>query len=86
MGQRPDAGQHDLTGQVYRHLGDHDDRSAVSVILKLRGETCDIDCLYCLRSARKLPVARESPLTRSSACPIFRRSPHRRRTARRRAA
>ncbi len=55
MGQRPDAGLHDLTGQVYRHLGDHDDSSAVSVILKLRGETCDIDCLYCYEKRKEAP-------------------------------
>src|SRR5437016_1156024 len=29
--------------------------TAVSVILKLRGETCDIDCLYCFEKRKESP-------------------------------
>ncbi|MFX0574626.1 hypothetical protein [Nocardia nepalensis] len=29
--------------------------TAVSVILKLRGETCDIDCLYCYEKRKESP-------------------------------
>ncbi|MEV0730499.1 hypothetical protein [Polymorphospora sp. NPDC050346] len=32
---------------LYQSLADSDDETAVSIILRLRGETCDIDCLYC---------------------------------------
>jgi uncharacterized protein len=49
------AGQPDLTSQIYRHLGSEDDGGAVSVILKLRGETCDIDCLYCYEKRKEAP-------------------------------
>ena len=38
---------------------DPDDRlSAASVILKLRGETCDIDCLYCFEKRKQSPGGR----------------------------
>lgn len=50
-----DDGQPDLTSQLYRRLGDRDDQSAVSVILKLRGETCDIDCIYCYEKRKEAP-------------------------------
>jgi uncharacterized protein len=49
------AEQRSLTGQIYRHLGSGDDRDAVSVILKMRGETCDIDCLYCYEKRKESP-------------------------------
>ncbi|MEW1719740.1 SPASM domain-containing protein [Streptomyces sp. NPDC093109] len=31
------------------------DTAAVSVVLKLRGETCDIDCLYCFEKRKEAP-------------------------------
>lgn len=49
------AGHPDLTSQIYRHLGSGDDGGAVSVILELRGETCDIDCLYCYEKRKEAP-------------------------------
>jgi hypothetical protein len=41
--------QHDpiAIAQLYRGLDAEDTVIAVSVILKLRGVPCDIDCLYC---------------------------------------
>jgi uncharacterized protein len=33
--------------QLHQSLADDDVDRAVPVILKVRGETCDIDCLYC---------------------------------------
>ncbi len=47
--------QHDLIAQLYRGLDAEDTDSAVSVILKLRGETCDIDCLYCYEKRKEAP-------------------------------
>ncbi|MGZ0198771.1 radical SAM protein [Streptomyces sp. RM1] len=47
--------QHDLIAQLYRGLHAEDTASAVSVILKLRGETCDIDCLYCYEKRKEAP-------------------------------
>ncbi|MFB7918042.1 radical SAM protein [Streptomyces sp. NPDC056061] len=41
--------------QLYRGLDAEDATSAVSVILKLRGETCDIDCLYCYEKRKEAP-------------------------------
>ncbi|MGX1760475.1 radical SAM protein [Streptomyces lydicus] len=41
--------------QLYRGLDAEDTTSAVSVILKLRGETCDIDCLYCYEKRKEAP-------------------------------
>ncbi|MEU8708650.1 radical SAM protein [Streptomyces sp. NPDC048565] len=41
--------------QLYRGLDIEDTTSAVSVILKLRGETCDIDCLYCYEKRKEAP-------------------------------
>ena len=49
------AGRPDLTSQIYRNLGSGDDGGAVSVILKMRGETCDIDCLYCYEKRKEAP-------------------------------
>lgn len=45
--------QHDPMAHLYRGLDVEDADSAVSVILKLRGETCDIDCLYCYEKRRR---------------------------------
>ncbi|MFJ9961272.1 radical SAM protein [Streptomyces avermitilis] len=47
--------QHDPIAQMYRGLETEDNSSAVSVILKLRGETCDIDCLYCYEKRKEAP-------------------------------
>ncbi|MDQ0810174.1 uncharacterized protein QFZ63_001888 [Streptomyces sp. B3I7] len=47
--------QHDPIAQLYRGLDTQDTDSAVSVILKLRGETCDIDCLYCYEKRKESP-------------------------------
>ncbi|MEV5766097.1 radical SAM protein [Micromonospora sp. NPDC052213] len=47
--------QHDPMAHLYRGLGAEDTGSAVSVILKLRGETCDIDCLYCYEKRKEAP-------------------------------
>jgi uncharacterized protein len=40
---------------LYRELGTDDTNSAVSVLLKVRGETCDIDCLYCYEKRKEAP-------------------------------
>jgi uncharacterized protein len=42
-------------GRLYRSLADTGNDTAVSVILKLRGETCDIDCLYCYEKRKEAP-------------------------------
>lgn len=49
------AEQHDVTELLYRDLDPGDTSSAVSVILKMRGETCDIDCLYCYEKRKEVP-------------------------------
>ncbi|MEU9623319.1 radical SAM protein [Streptomyces sp. NPDC048155] len=41
--------------EVWRPLEDTDHTAAVSVVLKLRGETCDIDCLYCFEKRKLAP-------------------------------
>lgn len=38
---------------LYSGLDLADTETAVSVILKLRGETCDIDCLYCYEKRKE---------------------------------
>lgn len=43
---------------LYRALAADRPREAVSVILKLRGETCDIDCLYCYEKRKLTPGGR----------------------------
>ena len=40
---------------LYRTLESTASDSAASVILKLRGETCDIDCLYCYEKRKEVP-------------------------------
>ncbi|AJC54963.1 radical SAM protein [Streptomyces sp. 769] len=47
--------QHDPIARLYCGLDAEDTGSAVSVILKLRGETCDIDCLYCYEKRKEAP-------------------------------
>ncbi|MBH1937469.1 radical SAM protein [Streptomyces sp. AV19] len=41
--------------RMYRSLVPEDSTNAVSVIMKLRGETCDIDCLYCYEKRKEAP-------------------------------
>ncbi|WP_198535462.1 radical SAM/SPASM domain-containing protein [Streptomyces caatingaensis] len=41
--------------RIYRSLAPEDTTTAVSVIMKLRGETCDIDCLYCYEKRKEAP-------------------------------
>ncbi|MFB7108684.1 radical SAM protein [Streptomyces sp. NPDC056291] len=41
--------------EVWLPLEDTDHTAAVSVVLKLRGETCDIDCLYCFEKRKLAP-------------------------------
>jgi uncharacterized protein len=49
--------QHSQPGieQLYRSLDPDDTATAVSVIVKVRGETCDIDCLYCYEKRKEAP-------------------------------
>ncbi|MGW5096298.1 radical SAM protein [Streptomyces nodosus] len=49
--------QHDPIAieDLYRGLDAEDTVNAESVILKLRGETCDIDCLYCYEKRKEAP-------------------------------
>ncbi|MFK0120123.1 radical SAM protein [Streptomyces sp. NPDC090994] len=41
--------------EMWRPLEDTDHTAAVSVVLKLRGETCDVDCLYCFEKRKLAP-------------------------------
>jgi uncharacterized protein len=41
--------------EIYRTLDAGGVDTAVSVIMKLRGETCDIDCLYCYEKRKEAP-------------------------------
>ncbi|MFD0224386.1 radical SAM protein [Streptomyces hirsutus] len=41
--------------EVWRPLEDTDHSASVSVVLKLRGETCDVDCLYCFEKRKFAP-------------------------------
>ncbi|MEU2026215.1 radical SAM protein [Streptomyces sp. NPDC016469] len=41
--------------ELWRPLEDTGHDTAVSVVLKLRGETCDIDCLYCFEKRKLAP-------------------------------
>ncbi|WP_189301447.1 4Fe-4S cluster-binding domain-containing protein [Streptomyces albospinus] len=47
--------ERDPIAQMYRGLDAEDTDSAVSVILKLRDETCDVDCLYCYEKRKEAP-------------------------------
>ncbi|MEU3077797.1 radical SAM/SPASM domain-containing protein [Streptomyces laurentii] len=47
--------RHSPIDELYRGLMDDDGEAAVSVILKVRGETCDIDCLYCYEKRKEAP-------------------------------
>lgn len=44
-----------IGAEVWRPLEDTDHDAAISVVLKLRGETCDIDCLYCFEKRKDAP-------------------------------
>jgi uncharacterized protein len=44
-----------VAGPIYEGLDERVPDTAVSVILKLRGETCDIDCLYCYEKRKEAP-------------------------------
>ncbi|NUK21940.1 radical SAM/SPASM domain-containing protein [Streptomyces lunaelactis] len=46
--------RHTIEG-LYRSLDVEDHDTAVSVIVKTRGETCDIDCLYCYEKRKEAP-------------------------------
>ncbi|MEV0963703.1 radical SAM protein [Streptomyces sp. NPDC049910] len=46
--------RHPVEG-LYQSLDVDDTRTAVSVIVKTRGETCDIDCLYCYEKRKEAP-------------------------------
>ncbi|MFD5494611.1 radical SAM protein [Streptomyces sp. NPDC127091] len=46
--------RHPIEG-LYRSLDVGDTGTAVSVIIKTRGETCDIDCLYCYEKRKEAP-------------------------------
>lgn len=41
--------------RLYRSLSPSEIDSAVSVIVKLRGETCDVDCIYCYEKRKESP-------------------------------
>jgi len=47
--------QFDSITKLYCGLDTKDQSSAVSVIMKLCGETCDIDCLYCYEKRKEAP-------------------------------
>ncbi|MYZ37119.1 MULTISPECIES: radical SAM protein [unclassified Streptomyces] len=47
--------QRHLVERLYRSLDVDDTGTAVSVIVKTRGETCDIDCLYCYEKRKEAP-------------------------------
>ncbi|MFD3521234.1 radical SAM protein [Streptomyces sp. NPDC058653] len=46
--------RHPVEG-LYQSLDPDDTGTAVSVIVKTRGETCDIDCLYCYEKRKEAP-------------------------------
>ncbi|MET7761132.1 radical SAM protein [Streptomyces sp. NPDC005393] len=46
---------HGTPDSLYARLDATGAETAVSVILKLRGETCDIDCLYCYEKRKESP-------------------------------
>jgi uncharacterized protein len=41
--------------ELYRSLDTADTSTAVSIIVKVRGDTCDIDCLYCYEKRKEAP-------------------------------
>ena len=47
--------QHHPIDRLYRSLEPEDTSTAVSVIVKLRKETCDIDCPHCYEKRKEVP-------------------------------
>src|SRR5699024_5960366 len=66
---RTTTDEHDSITYLYSDLDEEDTKSAVSVILKLRGETCDIDCLYCYEKRKEAPGEPGSTLPRCISSP-----------------
>jgi uncharacterized protein len=62
--------------RIYQSLAPEDTTNAVSVIMKLRGETCDIDCLYCYEKRKEAPGgARIDPAQVRDLANLFRGRP-----------
>ncbi|MER6841655.1 radical SAM/SPASM domain-containing protein [Streptomyces platensis] len=73
---RRTATNHAQIERMYRGLDAQDTSNAVSVIMKLRGETCDIDCLYCYEKRKEAPGgARIEPGQVRRLAEIFRGRP-----------
>ncbi|PVD04596.1 radical SAM protein [Streptomyces sp. CS014] len=61
---------------MYRHLEPEDHQAPVSVILKLRGDVCDADCLYCFEKRKNTPGgARITPEQVGDIARLFRGRP-----------
>lgn len=57
---------------LYRTLTADRPNEAVSVILKLRGDTCDIDCLYCYEKRKLAPSGRRlDAIDAGRICEVF---------------
>lgn len=70
------AGHQEEIEEIYRSLAPGNTKNAVSVIMKLRGETCDIDCLYCYEKRKEAPGgARIGPDQVSDLAALFRGRP-----------
>ncbi|MER7702355.1 radical SAM protein [Kitasatospora sp. NPDC097605] len=68
--------QHHPIDRLYRSLEPEDTGTAVSVIVKLRGETCDIDCPHCYEKRKEVPGgARISPDQIGQLARLFRHRP-----------
>ncbi|MFI9273935.1 radical SAM protein [Kitasatospora sp. NPDC052896] len=68
--------QHHPIDRLYRSLEPEDTSTAVSVIVKLRGETCDIDCPHCYEKRKEVPGgARISPDQIGQLARLFRHRP-----------
>ena len=62
--------------EIYQSLTPDDTSKAVSVIMKLRGETCDIDCLYCYEKRKEAPGgARIDPAQIRELARLFHKRP-----------
>ncbi|WP_055497342.1 radical SAM/SPASM domain-containing protein [Streptomyces albus] len=62
--------------KIYQSLTPDDTSKAVSVIMKLRGETCDIDCLYCYEKRKEAPGgARIDPTQIRKLARLFNKRP-----------
>ncbi|MHA7956290.1 radical SAM protein [Streptomyces sp. L500] len=49
------ADRRNQVSDLYRTLDESPETDAVSVIVKVRGETCDIDCLHCYEKRKESP-------------------------------